>query len=180
MTNDPFKNYTIASYLGKSPIIDPTVFLCDGVRIIGDVVIGKDSSIWFNSVVRGDVFYIRIGERTNIQDNCTLHVTHDTFALTIGNDVTVGHSATLHGCTIHDNVLIGMGATVLDDAVINSHSLIAAGSVVLQKTVVPEGMLVAGVPAKVIRPLTDSERADVAQGAKNYMGYVRRYRQAGK
>jgi carbonic anhydrase/acetyltransferase-like protein (isoleucine patch superfamily) len=176
MTNDPFKSYTIASYLGKSPIIDPTVFLCDGVRIIGDVVIGKDSSIWFNSVVRGDVFYIRIGERTNIQDNCTLHVTHDTYALTIGNDVTVGHSATLHGCTIRDNVLIGMGATVLDDAVINSHSLIAAGSVVLQKTVVPEGMLVAGVPAKVIRPLTDSERADVAQGAKNYMEYVRRYR----
>lgn len=176
MTSDPFKNYTIAPYLGKSPQIDDSVFLCDGVRIIGDVTIGKDSSIWFNSVVRGDVYYIRIGERTNIQDNCTLHVTHNTYALTIGNDVTVGHSATLHGCTIHDNVLIGMGATVLDDAVINSHSLIAAGSVVLQKTVIPEGVLAAGVPAKVIRPLTDAERAEVAQGAKNYMEYIKRYR----
>src|SRR5579872_6219626 len=122
MTNDPFKNYSIASYVGKSPQIDDSVFLCDGVRIIGDVVISKDSSIWFNSVVRGDVYYIRIGDRTNIQDNCTLHVTHDTYALNIGNDVTVGHNATLHGCTIHDTVLIGMGAIVLDNAEIHSHS----------------------------------------------------------
>ena len=176
MTNDPFKNFSIASYAGKSPTIDPTVFICDGVRIIGDVTIGKDSSIWFNAVVRGDIHYIRIGERTNIQDNCTLHVTNDLFPATIGSQVTVGHNATLHGCKIHDNVLIGMGAIVLDDAEINSYSLVAAGSVVLQKTVVPAGMHVAGVPAKVIRPLTDAERAEVAQASHNYMEYVRNYR----
>jgi carbonic anhydrase/acetyltransferase-like protein (isoleucine patch superfamily) len=169
-------SYTIAPFEGVSPTIHPSVFIADGARIIGDVEIGPDSSIWYNVVIRGDVHRIRIGERTNIQDLTMLHVTHKKYSLNIGNNVTVGHSAVLHGATIHDYTLIGMGAKVLDNATVQPYSLVAAGAVVREGFTVPEGTLVAGVPAKVVRELNDAERASIVQSAQNYVDYVARYR----
>lgn len=170
------QNGSIISFRGKTPKIHPSVFICEGVRIIGDVEIGKDSSVWYNSVIRGDVHRIRIGERTNIQDCSMLHVTHDYFPLTIGNDVTIGHSVSLHGATIHDKVLIGIGAKVLDNSVINSNVLVAAGTLVREGFEVPEGVLIAGVPGKIIRDLTDEEIARLAQSSINYQNYVAEYK----
>jgi carbonic anhydrase/acetyltransferase-like protein (isoleucine patch superfamily) len=141
------------------------------------VEIGKDSSVWFNSVVRGDVNFVRIGERTNIQDNSVLHVTHKRYALRIGSDVTVGHGAVLHGCSVGNTVLIGMGSIVLDNVTVQSHSLVAAGSVVPEGFEVPEGMLVAGVPARIKRPLKPEEIDFLEQSAANYLKYVQSYRE---
>lgn len=166
----------ILPYNGILPKIDESVFICEGAQIIGDVEIGKDSSIWFNTVIRGDVNYIRIGERTNVQDLSMLHVTYKKYPLIIGNDVTIGHSVTLHGCTIKDLVLIGMGAVILDDAVINSNSFIAAGTLIKEHFIVPEGVLVAGVPGKIIRKLTEKEIDKIRRGSKNYLIYVESYR----
>ena len=167
----------ILSYRGKSPRIHQSVYVAEGAQIIGDVEIGPESSVWFNTVVRGDVHYIRIGERTNVQDNCVLHVTHEQYPLTIGSNVTVGHGAILHAATILDCCLIGMGATVLDDARVGPYAIIAAGSLVPQHFEVPEGVLVAGVPARVKRVITDEERRQIMQSAQNYIDYVRAYRQ---
>lgn len=164
---------------GISPRIHPSAFIASGARIIGDVAIGELASIWFNVVLRGDVHFIRIGRRTNIQDLTMCHVTHRRFPLVIGDDVTVGHSAVLHGATIGDRVLIGMGATVLDNAAIGAESLIAAGTLVREGFNVPAGTLVAGVPGKIIRDLTDVERTNIAEGATNYESYVARYRASG-
>ncbi len=166
----------ILPYRGIYPKIHESVFLCEGSVIIGDVVLGANSSVWFNAVVRGDVCPIRIGERTNIQDNATLHVTHDTGPLNIGNDVTIGHNAVLHACTVHDFVLIGMGAILLDHCTIEPYSYIAAGALVRQGFTVPSGMMVAGVPAKVIRPISEAERAAILESPQNYVNYVRNYR----
>jgi carbonic anhydrase/acetyltransferase-like protein (isoleucine patch superfamily) len=166
----------IITYKGITPKIDPTVFIADGVHIIGDVEIGKDSSVWYNTVIRGDVNYIRIGERTNIQDNTVIHVTNKKFPTLIGTNVTIGHSAVIHACTINDYSLIGMGAIVLDDAKIGPFSLIAAGAVVTMGMVVPEGTLVAGVPGKVVRLLTEDERKFLIKSAQNYIDYVATYR----
>jgi gamma-carbonic anhydrase len=167
----------ILAYKGITPKIHPSVFVAEGAQIIGDVEIGAGSSVWFNAVIRGDVNYIRIGERTNIQDNCVLHVTHDTYPLIIGSDVTVGHSAILHAATIKDCCLIGMGAKVLDNAKVGPYALVAAGSLVLENVEVPEGSLVAGVPARVKRMLTEEERKQLVQSAQNYVGYVKTYRE---
>ena len=167
----------LQSYNRKAPVVDPSVFLASGVHVIGDVVIGKDSSIWFNAVVRGDVNLIRIGERTNIQDGCVLHVTHETGALRIGNEVTVGHGAILHGCELSHRCLIGMGAIILDNAKINSYTLVAAGAMVRTRAEFPEGVLIAGVPARVVRELTPDERTMIEQSAEWYVGYAREYRQ---
>lgn len=166
---------SILPFRGKMPVVHPSVFVCDGVRIIGDVEIGKDCSVWFNSVIRGDVNAIRIGNRTNIQDLCMLHVTYRKHSLHIGNNVTVGHSAVLHGAVIHDYTLIGMGAKVLDRCVVNSYSLVAAGAVLPEGFVVPEGTLVAGVPARVIRELREEERLAIEKSAQNYIDYVAMY-----
>jgi carbonic anhydrase/acetyltransferase-like protein (isoleucine patch superfamily) len=166
----------IYPYQGKLPKIDPSVFIAEGVQIIGDVEIGQDSSIWYNAVIRGDVNFIRIGQRTNVQDGAVLHVTHEKFPLIIGSNVTVGHAAVLHAAVIEDFCLIGMNATVLDDARLGKYCLIAAGAVVLGGTVIPEGMMAAGVPAKVIRPLTMEERKALEQSAQNYIDYVAEYR----
>lgn len=162
---------------GKMPVIGADVLLCPGVVVTGDVEIGDESSLWFNSVARGDVFAIRIGRRTNIQDISMLHVTTGKYALDIGDDVTVGHSAILHGCTVHSRCLIGMGSRVLDRAVINSFSIVAAGSVVREGFVVPEGVLVAGVPAKIMRDLTAADREMIEQSAAHYVGVARAYRE---
>ena len=166
----------IITYKGITPKIDPSVFIADGAHIIGDVEIGKDSSVWFNTVIRGDVNFIRIGERTNIQDNTVVHVTNKKFPTFIGSNVTIGHSAVIHACTINDFSLIGMGAVILDDAKIGKYSLIAAGAVVTMGMQVPEGVLAAGIPAKVVRSLTEVERKFLVQSAQNYIEYVATYR----
>jgi len=166
----------IHSYKGVSPKIDKSVFLAHGTQIIGDVEIGKDSSIWFNCVVRGDVNYIRIGESTNIQDGSILHVNHIDYFLQIGSYVTAGHNSILHGCVIGDNVLIGMGAILLDNCKIGSNSLIAAGTVVKENFEVPSGVLVAGVPGKLVRNLTEREIEDIKQSAINYVEYAKDYK----
>jgi carbonic anhydrase/acetyltransferase-like protein (isoleucine patch superfamily) len=163
----------IFPYKGVYPRIGENVFLASGVKIIGNVEIGSNSSVWYNSVVRGDVHYIKIGESTNIQDCSMLHVTNGKFPLNIGNKVTIGHSVSLHGCTLNDLCLIGIGAIVLDGAVIESNSMVAAGALVKQNFVVPSGKLVAGVPARVIRDLTKEEIKDIEAGAHRYFEYAR-------
>jgi carbonic anhydrase/acetyltransferase-like protein (isoleucine patch superfamily) len=168
----------VHAFRGKSPRIHPTVFQVPSAVVIGDVEIGRDASLWFNVVVRGDVNWIKIGEGTNIQDGSILHVTKKT-PLTVGNNVTVGHGVTLHGCTIRDNVLVGMRATVMDDVEIGEESLIAAGALVTPGTKVPARSLVIGSPAKVKRPLNADELALIRKGAENYKQYVTWYREEG-
>jgi carbonic anhydrase/acetyltransferase-like protein (isoleucine patch superfamily) len=165
----------IIPYKGRIPKLHASVFVADGAKIIGDVEIGEQSGIWFNVVIRGDVNYIHIGSRTNIQDNAVLHVTTKSAPLNIGSNITIGHSAVLHGCTIDDCCLIGMGALVLDRAHIHQNSMVAAGALVLEGFDVPEGMLVAGIPARVKRALTDEEKQFIRQSAANYVGYVQGY-----
>ncbi len=166
----------IITYKGITPKLHPSVFIAEGSQIIGDVEIGKDSSVWFNTVIRGDVHYIRIGERTNIQDNSVVHVTSKKYPTHIGSNVTVGHNAVIHACTIYDYCLIGMGAVILDDAKVGPFALVAAGAVVTMGSVIPEGTLVAGIPAKVIRKLTEEEIQSLKQSAQNYVDYVATYR----
>jgi carbonic anhydrase/acetyltransferase-like protein (isoleucine patch superfamily) len=166
---------TILPYKGIYPKIHETVFIVESAIIIGDTEIGEYSTIWFNAVIRGDVNYIRIGSRTNIQDLCMLHVTKDTRPLILGNEITVGHSVTLHGCTIKDRCLIGMGATILDAAVVGEDCIIGAGALVTEGSVIPPGTLAMGVPAKPKRDLTDAERARIKQSAQNYIEYARTY-----
>jgi carbonic anhydrase/acetyltransferase-like protein (isoleucine patch superfamily) len=159
-------------YLNTFPKLSENVFLASGVKIIGDVEIGPDSSVWYNTVIRGDVNYIRIGTLSNIQDCSMLHVTNGKYPLNIGSKVTIGHSVTLHGCTIKDLCLIGMGAVILDGAVVEENALVAAGSVVRPNFVVPGGKLVAGVPAKVVRDLTSEEIAEFEKSALRYKKYT--------
>ncbi|GAB4133407.1 MAG: gamma carbonic anhydrase family protein [Ignavibacteriales bacterium] len=163
----------ILPYNKITPKISDSVFVADGAIVIGDVEIGKQSSVWYNCVIRGDVNYIRIGEFTNIQDLSMLHVTNKLFPLKIGNRVTIGHSVKLHGCTIEDLALIGIGAVVLDGAVIKSNSIVAAGSVVKPGFVVPEKVLVAGVPAKIVRQLTQDEIDDLYASSERYVEYTK-------
>ena len=176
MTLENGKSANVITYKGITPTIHPSVFTAKGSVILGDVEIGEDSSIWFNVVIRGDVHYIRIGKRTNIQDLSMLHVTHKKHPLNIGDNVTVGHSAILHGCTIHENVLIGMGAKVLDRCIVKPYTLVAAGAVLREGFEAPEGVMLAGVPAKVVRELNDNERRKLEQSAQNYVDYVAEYR----
>jgi carbonic anhydrase/acetyltransferase-like protein (isoleucine patch superfamily) len=170
------QNASIITYNGITPKIHPSAFLCEGVKIIGDVEIGENSSVWYNTVIRGDVNYIRIGSGTNIQDMSMLHVNIKDRPLIIGNNVTIGHSVTLHGCTVHDKCLIGIGAICLDGSVISSNSVVAAGALVRENFVVPEGVLVAGVPAKIIKELSESELNELIEIAPRYAGYVDIYR----
>jgi carbonic anhydrase/acetyltransferase-like protein (isoleucine patch superfamily) len=166
----------LIAYQERIPNLHPSVFVAEGAKIIGDVEIEENSSIWFNTVVRGDVHRIRIGSHTNVQDNSVLHVTSKTAPLLIGSNVTIGHSVVLHGCTIEENCLIGMGSVVLDGAYIHRNSIVAAGSLVLEGFDIPEGLLVAGVPAKVKRPLTNEEKRAIQQSADNYVLYCQTYR----
>jgi carbonic anhydrase/acetyltransferase-like protein (isoleucine patch superfamily) len=159
-------------YQDLFPKIHPSVFLADGVKIVGDVQIGEYSSVWYNSVIRGDVHYVKIGEYTNIQDCSMLHVTNGRYPLNIGDKVTIGHSVKLHGCTIKDLSLIGIGAIVLDGAIVEEYSMVAAGSVVKPNFIVPTKKLVAGVPAKVVRDLTDAEIAEFEKSALRYKKYT--------
>jgi len=160
----------------KKPRIHPSVFLAEGVMVIGDVEIGSESSVWFNTVLRGDINAIRVGDRTNIQDLCVFHVTRQN-EVNIGSNVTVGHGAVIHGATVGDYCLIGMGSTLLDGVRVGPSSLVAAGSLVREGFEIPEGNLVAGVPATVKRALTSKEREFIGRSAENYIHYVQLYRQ---
>jgi carbonic anhydrase/acetyltransferase-like protein (isoleucine patch superfamily) len=163
---------TVRSFGSLDPVLADGVVVLDGARIIGDVTLADGVSIWYNTVIRGDVHWVRIGCETNVQDNSVLHVTHDRYPLSIGERVTVGHAARLHGCTIHDESLIGIAATVLDSAVVESHAMVAAGAVVPPGMVVKSGTLVAGVPAKVIRTLRDDEISYLPESAARYRRYA--------
>jgi carbonic anhydrase/acetyltransferase-like protein (isoleucine patch superfamily) len=162
-------------YRGRLPQVAASAFVDDSAQVIGDVVIGEESSVWMQVVIRGDVNYIRIGDRTNVQDGTVVHVQHDTHPTIIGNDVTVGHGAIVHGCTIEDRVLIGMGAIVLNGGRVGSDSIVAAGSLVTEGQQIPARSLVMGSPAKVKRPLTDAEVATIQEYANNYVRYRRDY-----
>ena len=153
------------------PTVHPSAFIDISAQVIGDVHVGAESSIWMNAVVRGDVNLIRIGARTNVQDLTMVHVMSRTHPTIIGDDVTVGHSAVLHGCTIEDRCLIGMGAVLLNGCRIGSGSIVAAGAVVPEGMVVPPGSMVMGLPAKVRRPLTPEEDASIKRYADNYVRY---------
>lgn len=159
-------------YQDLFPDLHESVFLASGVKIVGDVKIGKNSSVWYNSVVRGDVHYVKIGEMTNIQDCSMLHVTNGRYPLNIGNKVTIGHSVKLHGCTLQDLCLIGIGSIILDGAVVETNSMVAAGSVVKPNFFVPSGKLVAGVPARIVRDLTKDEIDDFEKSAIRYKKYT--------
>ncbi|HMZ57061.1 MAG TPA: gamma carbonic anhydrase family protein [Nitrospira sp.] len=150
-------------------------FIEETAVVIGDVVMGEECSAWFHAVIRGDVNYIRIGNRTNVQDLCMLHVTHDTHPLIIGDDVTIGHNVVLHGCTIQNRVLVGMGAIIMDGAVIGEDSVVGAGALVTEGTIVPPKSLILGSPAKVKRPVTEQELAWIRESAQNYIRYSRQY-----
>jgi len=158
-----------------SPKIDDSAFVVESAQIIGDVVIGEESSVWFNAVIRGDVNHIRIGNYTNIQDGCVLHVARKTHPLIVGDEVTVGHNVTLHACTIGSRCLIGMGAVVMDGAEIGEHSIVGAGALVTPGTKIPPGSLVLGSPAKVKRELTEDEKRGIRESAANYVGDIENY-----
>lgn len=151
------------------------MFLAETCAVIGDVEIGDDASIWYGAVVRGDVMPIRIGARTNLQDNAVIHVTSDRFGTVIGSDCTLGHSAIIHACTVEDFCLVGMGAILLDGCVIGRGSFVGAGALVTPGTVIPPGSLVLGSPAKVKRPITDEEREQIQYGAAHYVQLARDY-----
>ena len=162
-------------FQNKMPRIDSSAYIVESAAVIGDVVIGAESSIWFNAVIRGDVNYIRIGKRTNIQDGCVLHVARKKYPLTIGDEVTVGHNATLHACAIESRCLIGMGATVMDGSTIGENCIIGAGSLVTPSTVIEPGSMVMGAPAKAKRKLADNEILSILNSASHYVNDIKSY-----
>ena len=153
------------------PEIGSNCFLAENCTIVGDVVIGDNCSVWFNAVIRGDVNYIRIGNNTNIQDGAVIHCTYQKAATEIGNNVSVGHNALVHGSKLHDHVLIGMGAIVMDHAIVNEYCIIAAGAIILENMVCESGYLYAGIPARKIKPLTDQQMEMLSKLPENYKLY---------
>ena len=166
----------IREYQGVAPQIDPSAFIAETAVVIGDVHIGEQSSVWYGAVLRGDCFYIRIGNRTNIQDNAVIHVSNGTHATILEDDVTIGHGAMLHGCYVERGALVGIGAIVLDGARIGAYSLVAAGALVTPGTQIPPRSLVMGRPATVKRALTEKEVADLDVFWQNYVGYTAVYK----
>jgi carbonic anhydrase/acetyltransferase-like protein (isoleucine patch superfamily) len=167
----------IKSIEGKSPVFGENCFMAENATLIGDLQCGDDCSFWFNSVVRADVHWIRMGNKVNVQDGAVIHCTYKKSPTTIGNNVSIGHNALVHGCTIHDNVLIGMGAIVMDDCVVESNCIIAAGAVLTQGTVVKSGSVYAGVPAKKVKDLDPSLfEGEVMRIANNYVFYSQWYK----
>jgi gamma-carbonic anhydrase len=158
-------------YRGTMPTVHETAYVDDSAQVIGDVVIGEASSVWMNVVIRGDVHRIRIGARSNVQDGTIVHVMRDTHPTLIGDEVTIGHGAVVHGCTIKDRCLIGMGAILLNGAIVGEDSIVAAGTLVVEDAEIPPRSLVMGSPGKVRRPLTDDEVASILDYAKRYVGY---------
>ena len=158
---------------GHSPKFGNDCFIAENATIVGEVEMGNQCSIWFNAVVRGDVHYIRIGNKVNIQDGAVIHATFEKSPTQIGNNVSIGHNAIVHGCTIHDNVLIGMGSIIMDDCVIESNSIIAAGALVTKNTVVPSGTVFGGMPAKKIKEVSkELLEGEINRIANNYIQYA--------
>lgn len=166
----------IRSVRGFTPQFGKDCFLAENATVVGEVIMGAGCTVWFNAVVRGDVHAITIGDYTNIQDGAVIHCTYQKARTTIGNNVSIAHNAIVHGCTVHDDVLIGMGAIVMDNAVIESQSVIAAGAVVLAGTHVPAGSVYGGTPAKFLRQTSDELKAMIQRTAKNYPMYADWYR----
>jgi carbonic anhydrase/acetyltransferase-like protein (isoleucine patch superfamily) len=167
----------IRPFRGVHPQIHASAFVEQSAQVIGDVHLGEEASIWFNAVVRGDVHYIRIGDRSNIQDNSVIHVRHYSHPTILEEQVTVGHSVTLHGCYIERGALIGIGSVVLDDARVGAYSIVAAGAVVSPATIIPPQSLVMGIPARVKRRLTDEEVRGLDVFWQNYVEYTKMYRE---
>ncbi len=158
---------------GMSPSFGENCYIAENATIVGDVTMGKDCSVWFQTVIRGDVNRIRIGNKVNIQDGAVIHCTYQKTATTIGNNVSIGHRAIVHGCTIHDNVLVGMGAIVMDNAIVEAYCLIAAGAVVLENAHLESGFIYAGVPAKKVKALSPEAFQDsIERIANNYVKYA--------
>jgi gamma-carbonic anhydrase len=167
----------IRPYRGVMPRIAASAYIDSSAQVIGDVIIGERSSVWPNVAIRGDVNHIRVGDETSIQDNCVLHVDHDVYPCLVGNRVTVGHSAVLHGCQVEDGVLIGIGAIVLNGAKIGAGAVVAAGALVPEGMEVPSNMLAMGTPAKVRREVTLEERQRFLQGCQNYVKITAIYKE---
>lgn len=163
----------IVPVLGKSPQFGSNCFIAPNSTIVGDVIMGNDCSVWFNAVIRGDVHYIKMGNKVNVQDGAVIHCTYQKNPTNIGNNVSIGHNALVHGCTIHDNVLIGMGAIVMDRCEVHSNSIIAAGAVLLEGTVVEAGSIYAGVPAKKVKNISEELiSGEINRIANNYTKYA--------
>jgi carbonic anhydrase/acetyltransferase-like protein (isoleucine patch superfamily) len=165
----------VLAYKGTRPKLGAGVWIAPNATVAGDVELGEDANVWFGTVIRGDVFPIRIGRGTNIQDNCVLHVSGGTHATTVGEDVTVGHGVTLHGCTVGDRALVGIGSIVLDGASIGEEAMVGAGSLVTPGTVIPPRVLAVGSPCRVKRPLTEQELAHLRVSAPHYVQLARGY-----
>lgn len=162
----------IRSVRGYTPKFGNNCFLADNAAVIGDVTMGDNCTVWFNAVVRGDVNSISIGDNSNIQDGVIIHCTYEKSKTVIGRNVSIAHNAVVHGCTIEDNVLIGMGAIIMDDAIIGTNSVIAAGAVILPKTIVDPGSVYAGVPAKRVKEISDDMKEVIKRTARNYPMYA--------
>ncbi|MBF9253487.1 gamma carbonic anhydrase family protein [Pontibacter sp. 172403-2] len=156
---------------GVKPQMGENCFIAENATLVGDVQLGNDCSVWFNAVIRGDVNSIRIGDKTNIQDGAVIHCTYQKAATTIGNNVSVGHNAIVHGCTIEDNVLVGMGSIVMDNALVQQHCIIAAGAIVLENTVCESGWIYAGIPARKVKQLSPEQVEGLSRVAGNYVMY---------
>lgn len=162
----------IKKILGKEPQMGDDCYIAENAVIVGDVQMGNQCSVWFNAVIRGDVHYIKMGNKVNVQDGAVIHCTYQKSPTTIGNNVSIGHNAIVHGCTVHDNVLIGMGSIVMDDCIIESNSIIAAGAVVTQNTHVQSGSIYAGVPARKVKDVSpELTRDQIERIANNYVKY---------
>lgn len=163
----------IKTVRGKTPNIPTDCFIAENATILGEVSFGKECSVWYNAVIRGDVHYIKIGNKVNIQDGAVVHATYQKSPTTIGNNVSIGHNAIVHGCTIHDNVLVGMGAIIMDDCVIESNTIIASGAVVTKNTRVASGSVYAGVPAKKVKDISiELQTGEINRIANNYVKYA--------
>lgn len=157
---------------GKTPQIPEDCFIAENATVVGDVTMGRQCSVWFNAVLRGDVHFIKMGDKVNIQDGAVIHCTYKKYPTIIGNNVSVGHNAIVHGCTIHDNVLIGMGSIVMDNCVVHSNSIVAAGAVVTQNTVIESGSIYAGIPAKKVKDISTAlSSGEIDRIAENYVEY---------
>ncbi len=163
---------------GKEPKFGDNCFLADNAVVVGEVEMGNECSVWFNAVIRGDVHYIKMGDKVNVQDGAIIHCTYQKSPTNIGNNVSIGHNAIVHGCTIHDHVLIGMGSIVMDDCIVESNSIIAAGAVVLQNTHVESGSIYAGIPAKKVKNISPELTKDqIERIANNYVKYSNWYKE---
>lgn len=174
-----FNMALIKSVRGITPQFGENCFLVENATVVGEVIMGNNCSVWFNAVVRGDVNSIKIGNNTNIQDGAIIHCTYETAETVIGNNVSVAHNAILHGCTIKDNVLVGMGAIIMDGAIVNSGSIIAAGAVVLENTIVEPNSIYAGTPAKKVKEVGENRKGVFERTAKNYIMYSNWFKEEG-